>query len=42
MRVREDHMEERRKKERKNVESYDGCMCVYRDKAEHNEKWERT
>lgn len=35
-------MEEKRKKKKKNLESYDGCVrlraCVYRDKAEQNEK----
>ena len=31
-------MEEKGKKKEKNIESYDGCMCVCRDKAEHNEK----
>lgn len=31
-------MEEREKKKKEKIESYDGCMCVCRDKAEHNEK----
>jgi hypothetical protein len=36
--VKGDHMEEREKKKKEKIESYDGCMCVCRDKAEHNEK----
>jgi hypothetical protein len=38
VRARSYGREREKKKERKNIESYDGCMCVCRDKAEHNEQ----
>jgi len=37
--IGEDYMEE---KQKKSAESYDRCMCVCHDKAEHNKKRKKT